>query len=137
MLFLKIMNQFNSAPQSLSKEAREGMKQEYIALARELSRVREGFPFPGVHPESYPRLKAAAEEFPEYSAPIDELIGRLKTQGMKVVLSTSDPQSGNIFILPLHSDNIEMDNLFPRHLMIKDDMDKKLRRLIILNKELQ
>ncbi len=129
------MSQFD---QFLKKEGqtREQKKQEYLALAQELSEALEGFPFPGINPESYSKLKAVAEEFPKYSAPIDELIEKFKAQGMKVVLS-KDPKSGNVFVLPLNSEDAEMDNLFPRHLMIAKGMDKRLRKLILLNKELQ
>lgn len=128
------MNQFNKPPQSL-QEVREKKKQEYIALAQELSEVHEGFSFPGISPESYPQLKVTTEEFPEYSSQIDELVSRFQTQGMKVVLS-KDPKSGNVFVLPLNSNDVEMDNLFPRHLEITGDMDARLERLILLNKEL-
>ncbi|OGJ14690.1 hypothetical protein A2554_01615 [Candidatus Nomurabacteria bacterium RIFOXYD2_FULL_35_12] len=129
------MNQFNRPPQS-QQEIKEQKKQEYIALARELSEARERFSFSGVNPESYSELKAVTEEFPEYSAPIDELVERLKVQGMKVVLR-KDPKSGNVFVLPLNSEDVEMDNLFPRHLMMAEGMDERLKRLILLNKELK
>ena len=55
---------------------------------------------------------------------------------MKVVLS-KDPKSGNVFVLPLNSEDVEMDNLFPRHLMMAEGMDERLKRLILLNKELK
>jgi len=129
------MNQFNQPPQS-PEETREQKKQKYIALAQELSEVREGFPFSGVSPESYSELKAVAKEFPKYSTPIDELIGKFQTQGMKIVFS-KDSKSGNIFILPLNSTNIEMDNLFPRHLIITEGMDERLKKLILASKELK
>lgn len=118
------------------KEIKEQKKQEYIALAQELSEAREGFPFPGINSESYLELKAVAEEFPEYSSQIDELAGRFQMQGMKIVLS-KDPKSGNVFVLPLNSEDVEMDNLFPRHLTVAEGMDERLKKLILLNQELQ
>lgn len=129
------MNQFNRPPQS-QQEIKEQKKQEYLALAQELSEAGERFSFPGMNPESYSELKSVAEEFPEYSAQTDELIGRFQTQGMKVVFS-KDPKSGNIFVLPLNSEDVEMDNLFPRHLTIAEGMDERLKKLILLNKELE
>ena len=130
------MNQFNRPPQS-QQEIKEQKKQEYIALARELSEAREKFSFPGVNPESYSELKAVAEEFPEYSAPIDELIERFKTQGIKVILRIDPKEVGHVYILPLNSESPEMDNLFPRHLMMAEGMDERLKKLILLNKELK
>ena len=44
---------------------------------------------------------------------------------------------GNVFVLPLNSEDVEMDNLFPRHLMMAEGMDERLKRLILLNKELK
>jgi len=129
------MNQFNQPPQS-QQEVREKKKQEYIALARELSEAREGFPFPGINPGSYSELKAVAEEFPEYSSQTDELVDRFMMQGMKVVLRIDPKEVGHVYVLPLNSENAEMDNLFPRHLLIAAGMDERLKRLIVLNKEL-
>jgi hypothetical protein len=128
------MNQFNQPPQS-QQETKERQKQEYLALAQELSEAHERFPFPGINPESYSKLKAVAEEFPEYSAQTDELMSRFQTQGMKVVFG-DDPKSGTVFVLPLNSEDLAMDNLFPRHLTTTEDMDERLKKLIVLNKEL-
>lgn len=130
------MNQFNQPPQTPEK-TREQKKQEYIALAKELSEVREGLPFPGINQESYSELKAVAEEFPEYSAQIDELAGRFQMQGMKIILRIDPKEVGHVYILPTNSKDPEMDNLFPRHLMIVEGMDDKLKKLILINKELQ
>ena len=116
-------------------EAKEQNKREYISLAKELSDRTEGFPFPGVTAEAYIDLKAVGEEYPEYTTPIDELMEKYRTQGIKVVIGKS-PESGNVFILPRDSDDIEMDNISPRQLELYDDMDDDLIRLITLNIEL-
>jgi len=109
--------------------------EEYIALARELSESNKGFSFPGIDSEFYLKLKVVKEEFPEYSTPIDELIDRLTAQGMKIVLS-EDPSSGNVFVMPLDSQDIEMDSLSPRHIMITEGMDERLKKLILINKDM-
>jgi hypothetical protein len=44
------------------------------------------------------------------------------------------PESGNVFILPLQSNDIAKDFVFPRHLQISEGMDEKLKRLILMNK---
>lgn len=105
-------------------------KQEKISLALELSESMENFPFPGIKPESYARIKADEEEFPGYATPIDELLKRFESEGLKVVLGKF-PESGNVFILPQGSDDIENDNLFPRHLSTEGDIDERLLKLIL------
>lgn len=107
-------------------------KQEYIALAKELSEHHEGFPFPGLTEKAYSTIKADQDEYPGYSTPIDELIEKFTTQGMKVVLG-NHPDSGNIFVLPLNSNDVENDSLFPRHLAITGDMDDAVKTLITKN----
>lgn len=118
----------------------ESRRERLMILARELS----GVPFPGINPEAYARLKAdvAGDEgrsLYEISSPtIDELIERLKNEGMKVVLSRSaDGTYGrDIFILPAQSDAIQSDNLFPRHLQISGATGEKLQELILLQKQM-
>ena len=108
-------------------------KEKIIALAVELNERHEVFPFSGIDQESYSKIKADEEEMPGYATPIDELIERFKNEGMKVVLG-KNPQSGNVFVLPGQSDDIENDNLFPKHLNINDGMSDTLRELIALSK---
>jgi|SRR3989344_1834683 len=118
-----------------SPKSLEGMtKLEYILLAEELSRQVKGFPFPGISREARDKIKAGEEEDPGYATPIDVLLERFQRHGMKVVLG-KNPESGNIFILPRDSDDIEQDNLFPKHLDIHDGMDPKLIKLIEASKK--
>ena len=58
-------------------------------------------------------------------------------QGMKIVLRIDPKEVGHVYVLPLNSENAEMDNLFPRHLKITEGMDERLKKLILINKELQ
>ena len=102
---------------------------EIIALARELSKSPEGFPLPGMGPETYARMKATEEEFPDYTAPIDELVERFAREGMKVVLGKF-PESGNVFILPSQSVDIRKDSISPEDLQINETMDAMLKKLI-------
>lgn len=106
-------------------------KEKIIALAVELYENGEVFPFSGIDPESYLKMKAGEEEDPGYTTPLDEIIERLKSEGMKVVLG-KNPQSGNVFILPAQSSNIEMDSISPRRLELSEAMNEKLRELILL-----
>lgn len=124
------------------KEAREVKKQRYIFLAKELSKIIEGsgkperFEFKGIKEESRLKIEAETKDFPEYSTPIGELIEKFKSQGMKIVLS-KDPESGNVYVLPFDSENVEMDSLFPRHLIVTEDMDVRVKELISINLELK
>ncbi len=111
----------------------EQKTREVVALAKELSESREVFPFPEIESGAYSKLKATDEEYPGYTTPIDELVVRFAQEGIKVVLG-SHPDSGNVFILPAGSDDIERDSVFPRHLQFSDDMDPRLKKLILLNK---
>jgi hypothetical protein len=115
-------------------ESKENKKLEYIKLAKELSERQESIPFPGVNSESYAIIKSEQEEFPGFATPIDELVERFKAEGMKVSLG-NHPESGNVFIVPFGSDDIENDSLFPRHLMTVSDMDELVNKLILLNKK--
>ena len=108
-------------------------KEKIISLAKELFESNEVFSFPGIDPESYSRMKAAEvdTEYPDPTIPIDERIKRFKNEGMKVVLG-KNPQSGNVYVLPAESGNIEMDGISPRQLQLSEGMDEKLKELILL-----
>lgn len=126
------MNEQIPTPPELAEE--KLTKEQFIALAKELSERHEGFPFPGISPESYTEAKASDEQFPGYATPIDILLERFRTQGMKVAFGPH-PESGNVYLLPLNSDNINEDGLFPRHLMVLDGMDENVKKLILANKK--
>ncbi len=117
------------------KKQMESRREKSIALARELSASQEIFPFPGINPEAYSKLKAdiARDEGESgyTTAMFDELVERFKNQGMKVVLGKF-PESGNVFILPSQSSDIENDSIFPRHLQISEEMDDRLKEFISL-----
>jgi hypothetical protein len=108
-------------------------KEKYISLAKELFESQERFSFPGIDPDAYARMKAAEEEYPGYTTPIDELIARFRQEGLKVALGKY-PESGNVFILPAGSDDIEQDGISPGQLQVNDQMDEKLKTLILMSK---
>ncbi len=111
------------------QETIQRRKGEYIALAQELVDAKEGFPFPGMNPDSYARRKAQDQEYPGYSTDTDALVARFEAEGMKVVLG-SDPKSGTVYILPKGSNSIEDDALFPRQLALSPELTEQLQRLI-------
>ncbi len=123
------MGNFPNQPES-NKEQR---KREAIDLARELVENNEIFSFPGIDSEAYSKIKVTEEKYPGYGTPIDELLERFKNEGMKVVLG-AHPESGNVFILPAQSNDIENDAILPRQLQMSDSLDEKIKNLISLYK---
>ena len=109
------------------------MRDRRIILVRELTEGQERFPFPGINPHSYATIKAEEEEFPGFVTPIDELIQRFKDEGMKVAFG-KDQKTSNVVVIPCGSDDIKYDSIRPKHLEIRDDMDRRLRELIELSR---
>ena len=114
-----------------SSEKEPTRKEKIIALAAELFESNETFSFSGIDPESYSKMKASEEEDSRHTTPVDDLIERFKNEGMKVVLG-KNPQSGNVYVLPSESINIEMDSISPRQLQLGEEMNEKLKELILL-----
>ncbi|MFA5777224.1 MAG: hypothetical protein WC906_02190 [Parcubacteria group bacterium] len=117
-----------------NEQERAEQKRKRIALAKELSEIHERIPFSGIDPEHYAKLKAEEEEYPGYATPIDELVERFRNEGMKVAFGR-DPKSGNIFILPSGSEDIENDSILPQHLNLDGIMDGRLKELVLLSKD--
>ncbi|MEK7463366.1 MAG: hypothetical protein AAB621_03335 [Patescibacteria group bacterium] len=111
----------------------EKKRAEIVALAKELSESHEVFHFSGIDPKAYSDIKRDEEKFPGYTTPIDELVERFKNEGMKVVLG-EHPESGNVFILPAQSNDIENDSIFPRQLQVTEMVDERLKKLVLLNR---
>ncbi len=106
-------------------------KEKIISLAKELFESQGTFPFLGIDPEGYLEMKAGDEDAPGYTTPTDEIIGRMKNEGMKIVLG-KNPQSGNVYVLPAQSTDIEMDSMSPKRLQISEGMNEKLKELVQL-----
>jgi len=118
-------------PDNPQPESQERKKSEYLSLAKDLSERHEGFPFPGINGEAYEKIKAEEEAYLEHITPIDDLLARLESEGIKVVFG-NHPESGSVFILPKNSFDIKRDSLFPRHLsrLRTGDIDPELKKLI-------
>ena len=117
-------------PEDIYEEEVDVEKERKIALALELSESEEGFDFPGINDDDYAKMKETDEEFPGYTTPIDEIIERCKSEGIKVVLG-KNPSSGNVYILPKGSDDIENDSISPRQLSTEGEIDEALLKLIL------
>ncbi|CAN5742690.1 hypothetical protein BH11PAT2_BH11PAT2_00790 [soil metagenome] len=119
----------------LSAELEKALRKvEFLLLAESLSQRVEALPFTGIDAEEYAAIKADEDKFPGFVTPIDERIRRLQEEGLKISFGKF-VKSGNVFVLPANSDDIENDSIFPRHLKIVDGMDEELRKLILANKK--
>ena len=113
---------------------KEQIKKRMIDLGKELNESRVCFSFPGINPDSYAKIKTVEEEFPGFTTPIDELIERFKQEGMKIILG-NHPESGNIYVLPFLSDDIESDSVPPKRLQISNGMDERIKELVTISKK--
>lgn len=123
------MNESIPNQDEIEKNEKMGISQEMISLAESLSHSQEAFPFYGIEPTAYSKIRETDENYPGYTTPIDELIERFKEKGLKVTMGPH-PESGNIFVLPADSDDIENDGISPRQLQIGEGMNDELKRLI-------
>lgn len=125
---------FESFPNQNQENSKEREKKEYLELAETLSQNLEGFTFPGIESQWYSKLKADDEEYPGFSTPTDEIIERMKSEGIKIVLG-AHPENGDVYALPKESSDIENDMIFPGHLNVTDDMNETLKSLILAHKK--
>jgi hypothetical protein len=116
------------------KTEKELNKEKIISLAALLAGQQEKMSFSGIDPEFYSKMKADEEEFPGYAAPLDEIIARCKNEGIKVSFG-KNPDSGNAYILPLQSNDIENDSISPKCLQISDEMSRELKELILADRK--
>jgi hypothetical protein len=112
------------------KVEQELTPERYLAIAERLSGYTEAIPFQGLEAEAYKKLKAESDEFPGFATPIDALITRFQTEGIKIVI-----ENGKAFVLPFNSNDVENDSVFPRFLNIADGMDTNLKTLIRAGKQ--
>jgi hypothetical protein len=110
------------------KERQERVS-KIIELVGKINESGESLPFPGIDPEAYLKMKQTDDEFPGYTTPTDEIINRCKKEGIKVVFGKY-PNSGNVFVLPAGSNDIEMDSIAPHQLAIDTTENEYLIELI-------
>ncbi len=116
---------------TLGVEQQEG--ESKMVLARRLFESQEVFPFPGIDPIAYASIKASEAKYPGCGTPVDELIARYVTEGIKVV-SGKEPESRNVYILPSGSSDIENDAILPRSLELSDTMNVDLKNLVLCSR---
>ena len=104
-----------------------------VALALTLEGRGEALPFPGIKPEAYAKIKADEEEFPGYGTPIDELLARCASEGMRVVVS-KNAQSGNAWVVPMGSADELNDVILLKHLDENAVTDISMQELLAAHK---
>ena len=113
---------------------REGRRMEIISLTKEIAERGEIFPFSGIDLKARTSLEADEAEYPGFTTPIGTILEAMKEHGMKVVLG-KHPESGNVFILPANSDDIESDMVFAKFFLVSETKDTRLKKLISLDIE--
>lgn len=116
-------------PQGINEKERK--RKKCIDLAMESIEKGERLSFPGIAPDVYERLKASEEE--GYCTPIDDLIERFKKEGIKLCFGR-DVEKGDIFVLPVGSDDLVNDSVFLGQLQIEGS-EEKLQELISLSRD--
>ena len=100
----------------------------------------ESFPYSGLVEGAYESLKQAeaeAADYPGYATPIDELVQRFITHGMRIDVG-DDLLSGSVWVVPADSTIVSIygeDRVPGKHFKVTDDMDPELKTLLTLSKE--
>lgn len=102
-----------------------------IALTMELSKSPEAFPFTGIDPEAYSKMKVDEEPYLDsgHFTPIDEVIKKFQ-EGMKIVLGKDQ----DAYALPLHSNDLQGEGVLLKNLRIDQSIDIRLHQLILLKR---
>jgi len=125
------MENFNKIQESGPEKNRLELIAKISKLVVEINESGERLPFPGVRPEVYSAINEQDQEFPGYTTPISEIVARCKTEGIKI-MTGRHPGSGNVYIVPAESTNVEMDGLTPYQLIADNTTNEQLKELIEL-----
>ena len=92
------------------KKLEEVRVKYFLELVKKINESNEFIDFPGINQEIYLKMKKDEEEYPGYTTPIDTIKEAMQKDGIKIVLG-NHPESGNVFVLPKSSNNIEEDSI--------------------------
>jgi len=126
------METFTNQPENGYEEKEQRIK-KILDLVKKLGESQEVLNFPGIDQGSYLKMKSEEKILPGYATPIDELIERFEKEGIKVVLG-NHPDSGNVFVLPTGSNDIENDSILIQHLQVDMITNENLRKLVLICK---
>ena len=101
--------------------------EKLLTHAVEMTR-HEVYPFISIKQEAFDKIHAEDEEFPGFTTPIKVLRERMIKEGMKISLG-AHPKSGNIFVLPGNSDDIENDSIPLKHIELNATLIEKVEEI--------
>jgi hypothetical protein len=129
-------NEESKEKKGMTLQELEGMVEmsppELTGLITSLSEREAPFVFEGLADGVYDQTKAD-EQDGIYTTPIDDVIARMKEHGIKV-LPGDHPETGNSYIVPADSTDVENDGIFPRCLAVTEGMDPDLKKLCAYGK---
>jgi len=100
-------------------------------LVKKIKESDENIPFPGIRSEAYELMIQTDIAYPDFSTPTDEIVEMCEKQGIKIVLG-NHPDSGNVFVLPVDSNDIYMDSFAVHKLEVEHVSNPHLVELIRL-----
>lgn len=115
---------FNKESCESKKEKREKDIKRIQEKVEQLD--QESLDFPGINQKTHKAFKEIDKKYPGYTSPIDKLLERFSLEGMKIILGKY-PDSGNVFVLPCDSHNIERDSI--PFLKLSDSNNKNIEEL--------
>ena len=98
-------------------------------LIKRISESPAPLPLTALNQDVYKRIKEGEADLPPFITPIDDILDRCKSEGIKVVLG-KNPNSGNFFILPAGSNDIEGDSFQHGLLSAVDVENQALKDLL-------
>ncbi len=129
-------NRFTAQPKDVhtasEAEIKKVLTEEKVAIAFDCIQENIVFAYPGIAPETYTRLKVVDDEYPGMATPIDALLARFKTEGIKIMFGRN-PADGNLHVVPAHNTEIGDDSFRLKDLDTTHVHDPRLRRLILLD----
>lgn len=126
-------------PEEVSNKEQEKAKEARVLQIRELveklAKEHEVLPYFPMNTEAYNNTKKDEKDHPEilhFMSPIDDKLKRMQEQGIKIVLSDKNPQSGNVFVLPAESTDILADSIVLKFIDFDDTIPETLKELLAL-----
>lgn len=115
---------------------KEQAREKFFTLARELFMEDPVFSFPGIDADVLLRLQEADKEAPPgYITPIEDILERMKKEGIKIFLGKPErDDTGNVLVIPANSTDPTSDAVHAKNIMIVETSDSRLNELIRLSK---
>lgn len=115
---------------------KEQARERLVVVAHELFKSGTVFPFSGIDDDALLRLQEADKEAPPgYITPIEDIVERMKNEGIKIFLGKPERNdTANVLVIPAKSTDPISDSVLAKNLRIVETGDRRLRELIMLSK---